>query len=268
MVSPVQPPKPLLRVEIEQTRYLHIDERLAIHADGAAWYWSLAPRVEATGRVGTFAFQLSPADRASAERLAMELTALEPRSATGPREMPQVTIRAGARTHVYVPGADVVAPLVQAYALALRLMDEGGASPLSVLSLEIRPQPGWPRAGEPAQFAFLFQASGSGPVRFMLDRRSFWLGADAWTWQPVSDPAVGLMAAGGRHVDGIYAPAELAPGEMATLLFRRLPPFAAPGPVRLGARVEGSIWLAGPGAPGEPEPFRLTQLVEGVVGAP
>ena len=78
---------------------------------------------------------------------------------------------------------------------------------------------------------------------------------------------MGLVAAGGRLADGLHAPATLAPGEIAAIAFRGLPPFASPGPVQLAARVEGRMQLAGPAEARAPEGWEQFWLFAGLQGS-
>ena len=262
-------PEPLLAMRIGQRREARIDQRVAIYPGGKAWHWSLSSvNPESAFRVGTFAVQLDASALQEVEAASQRLQHVDSEWANGDAHAPQVTISAGSHGVSFPEGADIDPRLFEVYSLTARIMAEASAAPFSALELTVRPQPGWPRPGQAGRFAFLFQALGTEPVRFTLDRNSFSLQGDDWSFQPPELRGVGLIAAGGRQVDGIYAEAQLKPGETAALVLRDLPPFTQPGPVRVAARVEGTIVLVGPevGPSADGERFLLSRLVEGVIG--
>lgn len=250
--------QPLVAMRLERQDEARIDQRVAIYPDGRAWYWPLASVDPASAfRVGTFAVQLGAAELEQATAAARQLPHAESAWTDSGADAPQVTLTAGSYAVSFPRGADIDPRLFAVYSLMARTMAEASAAPLSALELTVRLQPG--------QVAFLFQALGAERVRFLLDRDSFSLGGDGWSYQPDDLRGVGLIAEGGRHVDGIHAPAALDPGEKAALVLRNLPPFTQPGPVRLVARVAGTIVLVGPEAvaSADGEPFLLSRLVEG-----
>jgi len=157
-------------------------------------------------------------------------------------------------------------PLPEAYwpvaALRARLLDAVRESPQSVVALA--PRQGV-NAGHPAIF-FDCQNPGQEAVAFLFDPASLAVIArqrsgQRAVWKPERELTMGMIGEMGVLVDGLFSPAELAPGRTGTLVF----PLAEALPelendAVYWANFGGQIRLTGPGFEAETFPSTRFEL--------
>jgi hypothetical protein len=224
------------------TAIVELDERLSITAAGAIWLWVTAAaddhRPEA---VGTYRSAASAGQLADASRLADALGGAGPEA---PADHPFVVLVEGpfGRRRL-VPGnaeGDDAA--------ALALLDELTATALEE-PLAVATASATLVAGGQGGVAILVSSIGREPVQLRLDPETASVGferrgGDA-EWEPLPRPRVGLVDVSANLLDGLIAPAVIAPGVTGALT---VPVSASPdGVSSLALRLGGSIELRGPG---------------------
>jgi hypothetical protein len=253
----------LLRFEFLATESRYpVQETLALFPDGQVCLWSTAAEsLEDRRRAGTFTLQLNYPRLEEAHQIAQALMALPGDLQQGDfrgavLESVSVQGEAGIRGHLLNRSQAHPLPVELQPALALRerLLEAVRGAPLAVVELSARQASS---GGKPA-LAFACRSLGSQAVEFLFNPSSLcaWQrGPQGWrrAWQITGELSMGLLGPMGVLVDGLYAPAELAPGAQASLLItlaERLPE-ADEG---YWAALQGEIRLLGPGYEEESSP--------------
>lgn len=205
----------------------------------AAWVWSLAGDAEPwTGRAGSFRSDVLEVELAAARDLG-ERVAHEPAPADGQLSL-TVT---GRGTTARVPAGSRLADAVGAAFGAL--LDRAAAAPVSAFAVGPSAQP--LPAGAPLA-ALAFTALGPEAVELTLDPDGVHGQVPDAGWLALPTVRMGLVDAATTLLDGVHAPATLAPGVVAG--------WAVPVPVGTSPvllRVTGSVRLVGPWPDGLPE---------------
>lgn len=237
---------PLITFDFDMDFPYTVRETLHILPDGQVWYWSCgASDSRLRNRVGTFHYAMESARLSGWLQLAEDIQNLPPYQLNTARGVPRMTVHVGEHAFAHYPGGGGPTPLQAAYGHVLQVLSRVEESPLSVIQMSIRAQQtALPNHGS-TNALFQFENIGTRPVVFMLRPETFGLMGITGTsktfgWQNTDGNIMGLIKGMGELVDGIYTPAEMAPGEKATVAFLNV---VQPAQARtaLSGGVEGTI---------------------------
>lgn len=281
MVMEQQPtgPRPILLYSWTMSNPYEINESLNVYEDGAVWYWSLKPAaMEKHNRVGTFQFQLPDSELMDLQALAAELAEMPAGSAEPARNtiVAYVTGVSGDKSqpHLISEGTSPTIPaeVARAGEIGRDLMHRAESAPLAVVTMSWSVVDAPVRAGAASAVNFNFENSGLRPVFVQAKPDAYTLyevhsnGGSTQLWQGSKGFTTGIQAAdqGGRPTsrpttgpgalagDGIYAPAEIAPGKGGRAFCRDAFLVQQAGSISVGAAVRGSITLYYPPGTGNP----------------
>lgn len=229
------------------TRVVELDETLAIMADGTIWLWITAAADEhGADTAGTFRGAAAGAQLEEARRLA---AALRGGSSGASADHPfTVALEGDGVGRTLVPGS---AGDDEAAALALleTLTNSALRHPMSAAKASVTFTTGPASGGEGGLVALMVSSIGTEPVQLRLD-------PEAWTvlietpsaesrWEPLPRPVIGLVDIRGNLLDGLLAPADIAPGVTGALT---VPVGFGPGDASsIRVRLGGTLALRGPG---------------------
>jgi hypothetical protein len=247
-----------------------IDETLALFDDGRAALWSsAAQKLEDRHQAGTYVVSMDQSGQDEVLELSRWLVENpgDPGRGRGRGAVSEnVLARFDGQEVGHSLNESYDDPLPEAYApvkqLRARMLDAVRGSPLAVVSLNARQDV---NAGRPAIY-FNCQNPGKDGVVFLFDPASLGVSVrqpsgQHTVWQPGHELTMGLIGELGVLVDGLYAPAELAPGKAGRLLF----PLTEALPVlekdaSYWAHLGGQIQMAGPGFESETFPSTPYEL--------
>ena len=209
---------------------------LAVHPE-ESWVWVLAGSGDWAGLVGTFRAATQQDDRSAATEIAA-LVVDEPEAGTG---VLTLTVTAGDLTRRVAASSTLAARIVGAFTSLTERARHSPVSAFVVTAMASNP------AGHPV-LGVGFTSLGSEPVVLTVDPEGATAVTADGSVNAIPPVRMGLVSGDTTLLDGLYAPAELAPGVVGGWVL----PQPTDEPVAT-VRVRGTAIVTGPFPDGVPE---------------